>query len=196
MWQKCSKLFCVPVLSYLPHTYQEVNWSQDVKDGKEGSNKVLHLAKSTDKIVNEVGGRGGGGRGGGWEGRLEDLVGFDIGGVQVGGIANKQARDCGSAKPLLCQTITPVVITLWTATPSNIFTAWSCHRRWLGDRHGQEGDQAASGGRLSVLIGWQRPSRSEAAHVFCSCYWIGLHRGIALYCWFCYALGLRTCTSK
>ena len=74
-----------------------------------GSNKVLHLAKPTDKIVNEVGGRGGGGRGGGWEGRLEDLVGFDIGGVQVGGIANKQARDCGSAEPLLCQTITPVI---------------------------------------------------------------------------------------
>ena len=55
--------------------------------------------------MNEVGGRGGGG----WEGRLEDLVGFDIGGVQVGGIANKQARDCGSAEPLLCQTITPVI---------------------------------------------------------------------------------------
>ena len=68
-------------------------------------------------------------------------------------------------------------------------------RSWLSHRHGQEGDQAASGGRLSVLIGWQRPSRSEAAHVFCSCYWIGLHRGIALYCWFCYVLGLRTCTS-
>ena len=67
------------------------------------------MAKSTDKIVNEVGGRGGGGRGGGWEGRLEDLVGFDIGGVQVAGIANKQARDCGSAEPLLCQTITPVI---------------------------------------------------------------------------------------